>query len=162
MAEPTELIAALQPVLERLDTVRLPAGSTDLSDVAASLEADLPLDSITLTLVRTLVELGLEEGWLCPKEAGGVRFGRLAKASPFTHGFSIDVVDMHGPGPGHTHPQGEIDLCFALEGAPTFDGRAPGWTVYGPGSWHVPTVSGGRMAILYFLPGGAIRFGPQD
>lgn len=153
MAEATELIAALQPVLERLR-----AADTASADTAAALNHDLALDGPILGMVRTLVELGLDEGWLCPKEAGGVRFGRLAKASAATHGFSIDVVDMRGPGPAHTHPQGELDLCFALEGTPTFDGRGPGWTVYGPGSWHVPTVDGGRMAILYFLPGGEIRF----
>ena len=68
---------------------------------------------------------------------------------------------MSAPGPGHTHPNGEIDLCFAVDGAPTFDGHPPGWTVYPPGSWHVPTVAGGVMDILYFLPGGAIRFEPQ-
>ncbi|MEC7947559.1 MAG: DUF4863 family protein, partial [Myxococcota bacterium] len=93
--------------------------------------------------------------------AGGVRFGRLTKATTASRGFSIDAVDMNGPGPGHVHPNGEVDLCFALDGAPTFDGNPPGWTSYAPGSWHVPTVAGGRMAILYFLPDGAIRFGPR-
>ena len=39
-----------------------------------------------------------------------------------------------------------------------FDGHAEGWTVYPSGSWHVPSVAGGVMDILYFLPGGAIRF----
>jgi hypothetical protein len=68
---------------------------------------------------------------------------------------------MAKPGPGHTHPNGEIDLCFAVSGAPRFDGNAPGWTVYPPNSWHVPTVEGGVMDILYFLPGGAIRFEPK-
>ena len=52
----------------------------------------------------------------------------------------------------------EIDLCLALEGSPTFDGRPPGWLVLPPGSRHVPTVTGGDMAILYFLPDGAITF----
>ncbi|HJL17019.1 MAG TPA: DUF4863 family protein, partial [Sandaracinaceae bacterium LLY-WYZ-13_1] len=74
---------------------------------------------------------------------------------------SIDCVHMDRPGPGHTHPNGEIDLCFAVRGEPTFDGHPPGWTVYPPGSWHVPTVEGGVMDILYFLPGGAIRFEPN-
>lgn len=166
MADATELIAALQPVLERLRAVDLGAPGLDPHAVAAALEADLPLDGPVLGPVRTLVELGLDEGWLCPREAGGVRFGRLAKATLATHGFSIDAVDMNGPGPGHVHPQGELDLAFALDGGsssggPTFDGHPPGWTVYGPGSWHVPTVAGGRMAILYFLPGGEIRFEPR-
>ena len=57
--------------------------------------------------------------------------------------------------------RGEFDLCFALSGAPTFDGHPPGWVVLPPNSWHVPTVAGGRMAILYFLPGGAFQMGPE-
>lgn len=150
------LLAALRPVLDRLEGAAL----GDPKALAAALNAALPVDGPALAAVRPLVEAGLNAGWLTPREADGVRFGRLAKAGPETAGCSIDVVDMSGPGPGHTHPAGEVDLCFALEGAPTFDGRPPGWTVYGPGSWHVPTVRGGRMAILYFLPGGAIRFEP--
>ena len=156
MAEPTELLAALQPILERLRTLDLSA-----PDAAHLLARSFPLDGPDLAPVRTLVALGLEQGWLCPRESDGVRFGRLAKATAATEGFAIDAVDMHGPGPGHTHPAGEVDLCLALERSPTFDGNAPGWTVYGPGSWHVPTVAGGRMAILYFLPGGEIRFEPR-
>jgi len=156
VADPTALIAALQPVLEVL-------ADADPAEegLAAQLAAKLPLDGDVLQQVRVLMDLGLEQGWLCPKESGGVRFGRLAKAGPATEGYSIDAVDMSGPGPGHTHPEGEIDLCFAIEGDARFDGRAPGWTCYGPGSWHVPTVTGGRMAILYFLPDGAIRFEPK-
>lgn len=99
------------------------------------------------------------EGWATPKEAGGVRFGRLCKATPESLGFSIDIVDMDGAASGaHTHPAGEFDLCFALDGRPSFDGRTGRWVVYPPGSRHVPTVTGGRMLIAYFLPEGAIRF----
>ncbi len=65
---------------------------------------------------------------------------------------------MKGVGPGHTHERGEVDLCFVVDGDPRFDGNPAGWTVYPPGSWHRPTVTGGAMDILYFLPDGAIRF----
>jgi len=149
------LRAALAPVLERI------AAAPIEPSLADALAAELPVDGPLLQAVRAQVIAGLEAGWLTPREADGVRFGRLAKAGPATHGFGIDAVHMRGPGPGHTHPAGEVDLCFALEGAPTFDGRPPGWTVYPPGSWHVPTVEGGAMAILYFLPGGQIRFEPK-
>jgi hypothetical protein len=151
------LRAALAPVLEAV-------AGLDLDDPAAARAAlahRFPLDGADLASVRAQVEQGLEEGWLVPRENGAIRFGRVAKATPETHDTVIDAVLMHGPGPGHTHPAGEVDLCFALDGAPTFDGNPPGWTVYGPDSWHVPTVSGGTMVILYFLPGGAIRFGPR-
>jgi hypothetical protein len=119
------------------------------------------VDGYAMQPLREAVLAGLEAGWLAPREARGVRFGRLAKATDASRGFSIDAVEMNGPGPGHTHPNGEIDLCFTLEGTPMFDGNAPGWTVYEADSWHVPTVTGGRMAILYFLPGGEIRFGAR-
>ena len=150
---------ALQVLAPVLDIVR----TIDPSDPTAAdrLNAALPLGGETLQAVAQLVKDGLSAGWMVPREGGGIRYGRLAKPTDATHGFSIDAVDMSGPGPGHTHPQGEIDLCFALEGDPRFDGHPQGWLVLPPGSWHVPTVSGGRMGILYFLPGGEIAFGPR-
>jgi hypothetical protein len=156
LSDASALLELLAPVLERL-------AQEDVEDptLASRLNAELPLGGETMQAIRGAVVTGLAAGWLTPREAGGVRFGRLAKSTDDSCGFSIDAVDMDGPGPGHTHPNGEIDLCFDLEGAPTFDGAAPGWTVYGAGSWHVPTVTGGRMAILYFLPGGAMKFGPR-
>ena len=154
---PTDVRPTLEPVL------RLVA-ELDLSDPAAArarLEAELPLDSPAVRAIRAMVERGLAEGWLCPRQNGDIQYGRVFKASEDTHGLGVDAVHMSSPGPGHLHPSGEVDLCFALDGSPTFDGNPPGWTVYADGSWHVPTVTGGTMAILYFLPDGAIHFGPR-
>ena len=64
---------------------------------------------------------------------------------------------MSRPGPGHIHPEGEIDLLIPLSGEPSFDGSSTDWVVYPPGSWHVPTVADGEMLILYFLPQGAFQ-----
>ncbi len=153
MPDKTDLVTRLTPVLDALADVD-PADP----DAAARLNAALPMDGPVLDEIRALLADGLDAGWLTPREANGVRFGRVAKDA---HGYSIDAVDMDGAGPGHTHPNGEFDLCFAWDGAPTFDGQPPGWVVYPPGHWHIPTVSGGRMVILYFLPGGAIRFEPK-
>jgi hypothetical protein len=111
---------------------------------------------------RQLLELchaGIASGWMCDREAGGIRFGRVIKSGPQTYGFSVDVVDMPPiVGPHHTHPNGEIDLVLPLESGARFDGRGAGWVVYGPGSSHHPTVSGGRALVLYLLPNGAIEF----
>lgn len=150
------LLDALAPILPALKAL-------DLSDPGAAdaLNARFPIDGDDLAAAAALVKAGIAEGWLCPRDGGSLTYGRAAKAGEATLGFGIDTVDMTGAGPGHTHPTGEIDLCFALEGEPTFDGNPPGWTVYPAGSWHVPTVSGGRMGILYFLPDGAIRFEPN-
>ncbi len=155
--EKTLLLKALAPLLEHLTTVDPSSGRA----AANALNEAFPVGGELLAGIRAQVVAGLDAGWLAPREAGGVRYGRLAKATDASRNFSIDAVDMSGPGPGHTHPNGEIDLCFALTGGACFDGQPEGWVVYGPDSWHVPTVSGGRMAILYFLPGGAIRFGPR-
>ena len=157
MAHSDALMVALAPILRQL-------ASCDPSqpDLAHQLDQQFPLDGEILTVVRKLLENGLSEGWLCPRGEPGMSYGRLSKVSPDSHGFSIDAVHMNQPGPGHHHPMGEIDLCFALSGTPRFDGRKPGWTCYPPGSWHIPTVTDGEMLILYFLPDGAIRFGPRD
>jgi Domain of unknown function (DUF4863) len=102
---------------------------------------------------------GVAEGWLCDREGGGIRYGRIFKPAPDLRGFSVDVVDMKDiAGPHHTHPNGEIDLLMPTEGEATFDGRPAGWIVYPPGSAHRPTVAQGRALVLYLLPEGRIEF----
>lgn len=146
------LQGALAPVLAVVRSV-----DTTAPDARERLARALPLDGPELSSLRAVVREGVEGGWLAPRENAGIRFGRVQKAAS-EGDLSIDCVHMDRPGPGHTHPQGEIDLCFAVSGDPTFDSHQPGWVVYPPGSWHEPTVAGGAMDILYFLPGGAIRF----
>ena len=101
----------------------------------------------------------IASGWMCHREAGGIRYGRVLKPTATTHGYSVDVVDMPPlAGPYHSHPNGEIDLIMPLESGAQFDGRGAGWLVYGPRSAHRPTVTGGRALVLYLLPAGAIEF----
>jgi hypothetical protein len=137
------------------------ARDLDLTDPArahAELQRRLAPDSAAAAqLNRALVAL-LEAGEVAQRGEPPVRWSRVAKSTPATDGFSIDVVHMSGPGPRHRHPGGEIDYCVALDDDPTFDGRPPGWVVLGPGSVHVPTVAGGTMLIVYLLPSGAIEF----
>ena len=98
-------------------------------------------------------------GWMCEREGGGIRYGRVLKAADDLHRFSVDVVDMADvAGPHHVHPQGEIDLIMPLDGDARFDGRPAGWCVYPPGSAHRPTVTQGRALVLYLLPEGQIEF----
>ncbi|MFZ5471644.1 MAG: DUF4863 family protein [Myxococcota bacterium] len=102
---------------------------------------------------------GIADGWMCSQEAGGIRYGRVVKPSPATHGFSVDVVQMKDvQGPYHRHPQGEIDLVMPRTPSAKFDGRGAGWCVYGPESAHFPTVTEGEAWVLYLLPQGAIDF----
>lgn len=128
-----------------------------------ALEHDLnerfPAGGAVFGSIRSAIEAAVAAGWMCSREAGGIRFGRVIKPGDATHGFSVDVVEMSNcVGPHHRHPHGEIDLVIPLEGDARFDGAGAGWKVYGPGSAHRPTVSGGRAHVLYLLPQGAIEF----
>jgi hypothetical protein len=115
--------------------------------------------SATYLGLKASCEAGVAAGWLCSREAGGIRYGRIFKPAEDLHGFSVDVVDMANvTGPHHVHPNGEIDLIMPIEGDARFDGRPAGWLVYPPGSAHPPAVSGGRALVLYLLPQGQIQF----
>ena len=150
-----QLLHSLNPILEFLN------GKEISPSLQTALNHQFPLDSSYMQQLKLKCLVGIQEKWLCPRNGGNLTYGRLAKSSEQTHHFGIDTVDMSATGPGHTHPQGEVDLCFTIDGSPLFDGNPEGWTVYGSNSWHVPTVTRGRMAILYFLPDGAISFGPK-
>ena len=116
--------------------------------------------SATYEDLKAACEAGVAAGWLCNREGGGIRYGRIFKPADDLHGFSVDVVEMADiAGPHHVHPAGEIDLVMPQVGGDArFDGRAAGWVVYGPGSAHRPTVSQGRALVLYLLPQGQIQF----
>ncbi len=105
---------------------------------------------------------GAAEGWLCNREGGGIRYGRIFKPAADLHGFSVDVVDMADiAGPHHAHPLGEIVLIMPMDEDATFDDRPAGWMVCPPGSEHRPTVDHGRALVLYLLPDGRIDFTAQ-
>lgn len=140
----------LEPLAKALAKV-----DVDAADAAQQAERAVAFAGPQVAAVRAAAVAAIGSEWLLPKQHGGIRFGRVAKD---VHGFSVDAVLMAVPGPRHRHPNGELDLCFRTAGEPRFDGNAEGWTVYGKGSAHVPTVTGGEMLILYFLPGGAIEF----
>jgi len=148
-------------LLELLEEVAATVAGIDPAapDAAARLEAAHPFRSPGMRRVRALAKVGVEQGWLLPREAGTeVRFGRLAKD---LRGHAVDCVLMSGRALGHTHPRGEVNIGFAWEGeAPRFDGQPEGWIVFPPGSHHVPTVTGGRMLFVYFLPGGEVVWDP--
>jgi Domain of unknown function (DUF4863) len=141
---------------------------TITSDIAgkpldARLESELnaayPSDSATFRNVFEACRTAIAAGWMCNREASGIKFGRVVKPGDATHGFSVDVVEMDDiVGPHHRHPNGEIDLVMPLDRDARFDGHGAGWVVYGPDSAHNPTVTGGKALILYLLPGGAIDF----
>jgi hypothetical protein len=125
----------------------------------AWLNAEYGPTSASYATLKAACEAGVAAGWLCDREGGGIRYGRIFKPAPDLHGFSVDVVDMKDiAGPHHAHPNGEIDLIMPIEGDATFDGRPAGWLVCPPGSAHRPTVANGRALVLYLLPEGRIDF----
>jgi uncharacterized protein DUF4863 len=129
----------------------------------ATLEADLNRTfSPEGDLFQSVVDAcraGVAAGWMCNREAGGIKYGRVVKPGDASHGFSVDVVEMDNlAGPHHRHPEGEIDMIMPASPLAKFDGRGAGWLVYGPGSAHCPTVSDGKALVLYLLPKGKIEF----
>lgn len=140
-------------ITERLAGRRL---NEDLQDY---LQETFPPGGDTFDSLAGLCRLGISEGWLCNREHGGIKFGRVIKPGPQTHGFSVDVVEMDAvAGPHHRHPKGEIDMIIPETEGAEFDGHGEGWLVYGPDSAHSPSVTNGRAIVLYLLPDGEIEF----
>lgn len=129
------------------------------ADLDRDLNQVFPAGGETYKSLLDACKSGDAAGWICEREAGGIRYGRVTKPSLGPHVFSVDVVDMNDlAGPHHVHPNGEIDLIMPVDAGAAFDSRPAGWLVYGPGSAHKPTVTGGRAYVLYLLPKGAIEF----
>lgn len=154
--------AAVTPGVLRAQVAELAAairGRPLDADLDAWLNAQHGAGSGTYEALAASCRAGVRDGWLCEREGGGIKYGRIFKPADDLAGFSVDVVDMREiAGPHHTHPMGEIDLIMPLEGEAQFDGRPAGWCVYGPGTAHRPTVSRGRALVLYLLPQGQIQF----
>ncbi|MCB9897735.1 MAG: DUF4863 family protein [Planctomycetes bacterium] len=153
--------ATREDLLALLDEPMKAAAGLDLHDAAAAraeLERRYPSDGPAARALREALVQAVEDGVICDRVNGDVRFSRLAKPSDTPHDLSVDFVWMTGPGIHHRHPNGEVNLCFAVEGDPRFDGMPEGWIVFANDTRHVPTVTDGRMLIVYFLPQGAVEW----
>lgn len=163
---PTQaLLERLDPILQRV--AALPLDDCHDAEAAAELAAELdravPADGPDAQALGQVLRDGVRDGWLCDRGDPSARFCRVAKASPATHDLSIDVVALEGPALRHRHPRGEVTLGFVAQPGETgarFDGHPPGWVVMPADSTHVPTVTGPRMILLYFLPGGSMDWSP--
>ena len=153
---PTEFTALIASLSQRI------VGKSLDAHLAAELNATLPAGSPLFDEVFAACRAGVAQGWMCNREAGGIKYGRVVKPGDATHGFSVDVVEMDSiAGPHHRHPNGEIDMVMPLTPDAKFDGHGAGWVVYPPDSAHSPTVSNGKALVLYLLPQGAIEFGKR-
>ena len=148
------MLQAFRPLWLAAEGVELSDPESARAELARRLD---PKGAAAARIAAELKEL-LAQGKIADRGAPPVQYGRVAKATPESKHFSIDVVLMSGPGPRHRHPRGEVNFCVAMDGAPRFDGAEPGWVVLPPGSSHVPTVEGGTMLIVYLLPEGQIEF----
>lgn len=145
------------------EATRLVAGHALDDGLQARLNREAGPDSPLYQNLFAACRQGVADGWMCNREGGGIRYGRVLKPADDLAGCSVDVVDMNDlAGPHHAHPNGEIDLIMPLTDQARFDGHGAGWLVYGPGSAHRPTVTQGRALVLYLLPGGAIEFTRPD
>lgn len=127
--------------------------------LAAYLNQTFAADGDLFKSVEALCAEGEKDGWLCDREAGGIKFCRPIKPGGKAGNFSVDVVRMKDiKGPHHVHPTGEIGMIMPIEGEAKFDGVGRGWYVDPPGSDHFPTVEGGDAYVLYLLPDGKIEF----
>jgi len=127
--------------------------------LATFLNNTFPADGELFGAVEALCAEGEKDGWLCVREMGGIKFGRVLKPGGKAGNFSVDVVRMKDvKGPHHVHPSGEIGMIMPVAGDPKFDGMGRGWYVDPPCSDHWPMVEGGDAYVLYLLPDGAIEF----
>lgn len=150
---PEQFRHLLQPVTDRI------AGKPLDASLDAELNAAFPADGAVFASIEAACREAIAAGWMCNREGGGIRYGRVIKPDPQLAGCSVDVVEMNDlKGPHHRHPNGEIDMIMPIDPVAKFDGRGRGWMVYGPGTAHHPTVSGGKALVLYLLPQGAIEF----
>ena len=122
--------------LSSLEPLLAFAADLDLADpktAEGALNAKYPFDGEFVRGIAAAMRAGVANGTLCDQGGGRLRYSRVFKATGETSSLSADAVLMSAPGPLHKHPNGEIDLCFAEDGSPKFDGRSPGWV--GLRSW---------------------------
>jgi len=138
------------------DTIK---GKPVRAELGEQLNTEFPPESAGFKAIAEACQTGIDEGWLCQYEGGGIRYGRVIKPTDELAGCSVDVVLMKDlKGPHHRHPNGEIDMVIPKIPGAKFDGQGAGWVVYDPDSAHSPTVTEGEAIVLYLLPNGAIEF----
>ena len=153
MTAQQDFTTAVKAVTERIAGKPLDSGLLDI------LNENFPPGGEAFDDLAALCRQGIDEGWLCFREQEGIKFGRIIKPGPETHGYSADVVEMEDViGPYHGHPNGEVDMIIPESPAAKFDGYGQGWQIYAPESEHFPTATGGKVIVLYLLPDGKIDF----
>jgi 2-hydroxylaminobenzoate mutase len=147
------------------------AAVTELLDFIGSRPLDAQLEAALndrygahterYAVLLKLLRQGIAEGWACYAEITGpdYRRGRIAEASPATHGFTVESGMLRNVlGNYHRHPLGEINMIGPVDATGQFCGSGAGWKVFPADSRHYPTVTGGTVTMLFFLPNGQIEY----
>jgi len=123
------------------------------------LNALFPPDGPLFNALEACCDDGIATGWMGLQGDDARKGGRVLHPGPDTAGLSVDVVQLIDfCGPHHRHPNGEVCAVMPAEPTGRFDGRPRGWAVYPAGSDHWPDATGGRVRVLFLLPGGAIVY----
>ncbi len=153
MQPKVQFLATLRPVLETIGSQQLDAG------LDVQLNRDFPPGSPVFEDIREACRAGAEDGWMQLQGDASRRGARVIEPAAESAGLSVDVVELADiVGPHHRHPGGEICAVLPVTAGARFDGRGEGWTVYPPGSEHWPSAEGGRLRVMFFLPGGVIEY----
>jgi len=133
------------------------------SALSVKLNATFGPGSETFSEIAEACRSGVEEGWMGVAGDERRKGGRVLEPAPATHNLSVDVVEIADiTGPHHRHPGGEVCAVLPVTVGACFDGNPEGWCVYPPGSAHYPSATGGRLRVMFFLPGGAIEYTDAD
>ena len=151
-----ELTSLLAPISTLIPTLDLSAPVA----AEAALTRAFPPGSSAVAAIERAAREALAAGTVAHRGEPPMRFSRVIKPDADAGGAAVDCVHMEDcAGPAHTHPNGEVIICFPDTAGATFDGRTDTWVVLPPGSRHAPTVAGGSMLLLYWLPDGAVVWG---
>jgi hypothetical protein len=132
------------------------------ADLARHLNEAFPPDGPVFRAIEAACAAGIEGGWMGLQGDDRRKGGRVIQPGPATHDLSVDVVELVDlTGPHHRHPGGEVCAVIPEREEGRFDGNPRGWAVYSPGSDHWPSGTGGRVRVMFFLPGGAIEYTDQ-
>jgi len=133
------------------------------SELAVKLNAIFGPGTETFSEIAEACRSGVDEGWMGLEGDDRRKGGRIIEPNPATQNLSVDVVEIADiTGPHHRHPGGEVCAVLPVTEGARFDGNPEGWCVYPPGSAHFPSATGGRLRVMFFLPGGAIDYTDVD
>lgn len=135
------------------------AGRELTSNLAYELANEFPPLGDVFDAVERNAISAIDAGRIGKSADSSTVYARLFEPGEPTRGFSIDIVKLTNVvGGRHVHPRGEVDMIIPLSPGARFNNHEKGWLTLPPGSAHRPIARGGSVIVIYFLPGGEMRF----